>query len=305
VQRDVAVDLFRRAGLDFEAAKKAAQGRDFKPMTLTGVTFSADYAVDVAKVVSKNVAGVLPGTKRPGEYVVYSAHWDHLGVGPADAKGDTIYNGAVDNASGVADVLELARLFAAAPRTERSVLFLTVTAEEKGLLGTEYYAANPLYPLAKTVAVLNIDALHAAGLARDFSVSGDSGVSLQDDLIVTGARHGFSFTPDPHPEAGHFYRSDHFPMAKRGVPAISFDSGENLGVGGREAGKKAQEAYVETRYHQPADEWSEALDFSGQAKEIDMLADLGRQIANSTYWPGWKAGSEFKAERDKTAAQRR
>jgi Zn-dependent M28 family amino/carboxypeptidase len=305
IQRDVTVDLFKKAGLDFEAAKKAAQSRDFKPVPLTGVTFSADYAVDVSKVVSKNVAGLLPGTKRPGEYVVYSAHWDHLGIGPADAKGDVIYNGAVDNASGVGDLLELGRVFAKEPRTDRSVLFLAVTAEEKGLLGSEYYASAPLFPLAKTVALLNMDALGLGGPAKDFSVRGDSGVSLQDDLIAVAAKHGRAFSPDPRPEAGSFYRSDHFPMAKRGVPAISYNAGQDLKVGGAVAGKAWQDAYTTVKYHQPADEWSADLDFTGQAEDVNILYETGRQLANSTVWPGWKAGSEFKAARDTTEAQRK
>jgi Zn-dependent M28 family amino/carboxypeptidase len=305
IQRDAAADIFKKAGLDYDAAKKAAQSRDFKPVTLTGATFSADYSVDVSKVVSKNVAGLLPGAKRPGEYVVYSAHWDHLGIGPADAKGDVIYNGAIDNASGIGDLLELGRVYAKAPRTDRSILFLAVTAEEKGLLGSEYYATAPLYPLAKTVANLNMDALDLGGPAKDFSVRGDSGVTLTDDLIAVATKHGRAFSPDPRPEAGSFYRSDHFSLAKRGVPAISYNAGTDLKTGGVAAGKAWKDAYNAAKYHQPADEWSADLDFTGQAEDVNILYETGRNLANSTGWPGWKAGAEFKAVRDATADQRK
>jgi Zn-dependent M28 family amino/carboxypeptidase len=173
LQRDAAVDLFRKSGLDFEAMKHAAQSPAFHPVVLKGATFSADYAVDHTQIVSHNVLGRLPGKTRPNETIIYSAHWDHLGIGAPDARGDRIFNGAVDNATGVAGVLELARVFAHAPRTDRSIVFLLVTAEEKGLLGSAYYAAHPLYPLSTTVADLNMDALQPNGGARDISISGD------------------------------------------------------------------------------------------------------------------------------------
>ena len=305
IQRDAAAGLFRKAGLDFEAQKKAAQSRDFRPVELSGVTFSADYAVDAAKIVSRNVVGVLPGAKRPDERVVYTAHWDHLGVGPPDAKGDRIYNGAVDNADGIAALIELARAFALAPRPARSVMFLAVTAEEKGLLGSEYYATHPLYPLATTVADLNMDALSDSGPARDFSTSGDAALTLQDDLAAIGKTHGRTYSPDPQPEAGRFFRSDHFPLAKAGVPAISFKSGEDLIKGGKAAGEAAAKAYIAQRYHQPADEWRADMDLTGMAADLSLLYDLGAKLANSGDWPAWKPGSEFKAERDKTADARK
>ncbi|MGA0602739.1 M28 family metallopeptidase [Caulobacter sp. KR2-114] len=305
IQRDLAVDLFAKSGLDFEALKKAAQREDFHPVELKGARFSADYAVNSSQIVSHNVLGILPGTKRPDETVIYTAHWDHLGVGTPDAKGDRIYNGAVDNGTGVAAVLELGRAYAAAPRTDRSVLFLLVTAEEKGLLGSAYYATHPLYPAAKTVADLNMDALSTDGAARDFSVSGDGKVSLLDDLIAVGKAHGRAFVPDPTPEAGHFYRSDHFSFAKVGVPAISFHSGEDLVNGGVTAGRAWATEYTAHRYHQPADEWSADWDLSGQVQDITLLYDLGRDLATSDRWPDWKPGSEFKALRDATSAERK
>ena len=305
VQRDATVALFKSAGLDFDALKKQAQTRDFKPVALSGVSLSADFGVKAEKVISHNIVGVLPGKTRPDERVIYTAHWDHLGIGPADAKGDKIYNGAVDNASGTASLIELARAFAKAPRTQRTVMFLSVTAEEKGLLGSAYYASSPLYPLATTVADSNMDGRSMSGPARDVSTSGNAALTLQDDLIKVARAHGRSFTPDANPSAGSFFRSDHFPFAKAGVPAISFESGENLVKGGKAAGKAANDAYIRDRYHQPADEFDPNWDLSGMAQEMTILYDLGRGLADSREWPVWKEGSEFKAIRDTTAAQRK
>ena len=305
IQRDVAVDLFKKSGLDFDALKKQAQTRDFKPVELKGVTFSADYKVKHEVIVSKNVAGRIVGAKYPNETIIYSGHWDHLGVGAPDAKGDKIYNGAIDNADGIAALLELARAFKSRPAPQRSILFLAVTAEEKGLLGSEYYSANPLFPLATTVGDINIDALSAAGPAKDIGTSGDGKVDLQDMLVAKAKLHGRYFTPDPVPQAGHFYRSDHFPFAKRGVPAISIGSGNDLVKGGKEAGEKAEAEYTDKRYHQPADEWSADWDLSGQAMDLGLVYEIGHDLANSRVWPQWQTGSEFKALRDKTAAQRK
>ncbi|HEX2817238.1 MAG TPA: M28 family metallopeptidase [Phenylobacterium sp.] len=305
IQRDPTVALFKSAGLDFEALKKEAQTRAFKPVTLSGVTVSTAFAVDAKKVISHNVVGVLPGTKHPGERIIYTAHWDHLGVGLPDARGDRIYNGAVDNASGVSGLIELGRAFAKAPRTERTMQFMAVTAEEKGLLGSEYYATTPLYPLATTVANINMDGASVAGPARDVSTSGDGGLTLQDDLIRVAKAHGRYFTPDPRPESGGFFRSDHFSFAKQGLPAISFKSGQDLVNGGVAAGKAAGEAYTRDKYHQPADEFDPNWDLTGMAQELAIVYDLGRDLANSREWPEWKAGSEFKAARDKTAAMRK
>ncbi|WP_297512708.1 M28 family metallopeptidase [uncultured Caulobacter sp.] len=305
IQRDTAVDLFKKAGLDFDALKKQAQTRDFKPVELKGLTLSADYKVKHEVITSHNVAGRIVGTKYPNETVIYSAHWDHLGVGAPDARGDKIYNGAIDNADGVAAILELARAFKSRPAPQRSILFLAVTAEEKGLLGSEYYSANPLFPTATTVGDINIDALSAAGPAKDITTSGDGKVDLQDMLVAKAKAHGRYFTPDPLPQAGHFYRSDHFPFAKRGVPAISIGSGTDLVNGGKEAGEKAEADYTDKRYHQPADEWSADWDLSGQAADLGLVYEVGADLANSRVWPQWQAGSEFKALRDKTAAQRK
>jgi Zn-dependent M28 family amino/carboxypeptidase len=305
IQRDNAVDLFRKAGLDFDALKKQAQSRDFKPVALKGVTFSTDHAIEATKVVSKNVVAVLPGRSRPEERVIYSAHWDHEGIGQPDARGDRIYNGAVDNASGTAALIELGRAFAKGPRLARSLVFLAVTAEEKGLLGSEYYADNPLYPLATTVADLNMDGMNVNGPTRDVSMSGNAPLTLQDDLIALAKERGLYFSPDTRPEAGSFYRSDHFPFAKRGVPAISFGAGDDLVKGGKTAGEAAAQAYIKDKYHQAADEYDPNWDLSGLTQEVGLFYEMGRRLANSTVWPDWKPGAEFKAERDKTSSMRR
>jgi Zn-dependent M28 family amino/carboxypeptidase len=305
IQRDVTVDLLKRAGLDFEVLKKKAQTHDFQPVTLKGTRFSAAFAVDHQVITSYNVVGVLPGAKRPDETVIYSAHWDHLGVGEPDAHGDRIYNGAVDNGTGVAALLELGRLYGRAPRTERTVVFLSVTAEEKNLLGSLYYAEHPLYPLAKTAADLNMDALDVYGRTHNMSTAGSGQTSLQDDLARYLKAEGRYYSPDPTPEAGRFYRSDHFSFAKVGVPAISVKSGDDLVKGGVPAGDAAERAYTRDKYHQPADEWSPDWDLAGQVQDIDLIYRLGRDLANSNRWPSWNADSEFKAIRDKTVAQRR
>lgn len=305
IQRDLAVELFKQAGLDFDALKKQAQTREFKPVDLKA-SFNADYDVDSKVITSQNVAGVVKGSKRPGEYVIYSAHWDHLGVGQPDAEGDTIYNGAVDNATGTAALIEMGRAFATAKKKpERSVVFLAVTAEEKGLLGSEYYASKPLYPLGKTVGVINTDALDPHGPARNFNISGSAKLDLLDQLVATAAKWNVAYSPDPKPEAGHFFRSDHFPFAKRGVPAISFGSGNDLVEGGVDAGRKIEESYVADRYHQPADEWEADWSFTGMARDLQVLYTLGNDLANSKQWPNWATDSEFRAARDASAAERK
>jgi Zn-dependent M28 family amino/carboxypeptidase len=305
IQRAVAVEMFRAAGLDFDAEKKKAQSAEFKPVTLKGATFSAECAVKHTEVVSHNVVGIVKGSKHWDETVIYTAHWDHLGVGLPDAKGDRIYNGARDNALGVAGLLELARLYGSQPAPARSVVFLAVTAEEKGLLGSEYYAHNPLYPLALTAAVYNMDGGSTVGPSRDVSVAGDGKISLQDDLAKAAQREGRRLSPDPQPERGSFYRSDHFSFAKVGVPAISFKAGQDLVDGGVAAGKLAYDNYTANRYHQPADEYSDSWNLRGMVMDTQLLYTVGREMANSRTWPEWRSGSEFKARRDATAGMRK
>jgi len=305
VQRDFTVDLFKRSGLDFEYLKKQAQTREFKPVVLKDAKFSANFDVDAQKITSQNIVGRIEGSKHPNETIIYSAHWDHLGVGAPDGKGDRIYNGAVDNATGTGALIEMARAFATQPKPERSIVFLNVTAEEQGLLGTEYYSSNPLYPLEKTVAVINMDALDPEEPARNFTTSGKAKSDLLDRLITIGKEMDLTYTPDPHPEAGYFFRSDHFPFAKRGVPAISFDSGNDLIKGGIEAGEAAQKIYRNERYHQPADHWEASWTFAGMSRDLQMLYKLGADLANSKQWPHWAKDSEFKAIREKSAKERK
>ena len=305
IQRDLAAGMFKAAGIDFEAAKKQAQSRAFKPMALKGVTLSASYNVDAQVIKSKNVVAIREGSKLPKQYVMYSGHWDHLGVGLPDAKGDKIYNGAVDNATGIAAMLELARVYAKQPAPLRSLVFLAVTAEEKGLLGSEYYASNPLYPLASTVGVINMDALSPRGPSRNFNISGSAKLDLLDQLVAKAKKWDIAYSPDPKPEAGYFFRSDHFPFAKRGVPALSFGSGNDWVDGGVKAGEASEAEYTEKAYHQPADEFDPKWTFTGMARDLEVLYALGADLANSRTWPNWSADSEFRAARDKSAAERK
>ena len=303
IQRDVAVQLFRSAGLDFEQAKQAAKRRDFQPIDLKS-SLSASADASVRTITSHNVVGLLPGKKYPDETLIYSAHWDHLGVGKPDANGDTIYNGAVDNGTGISQLVEQARAFTRGPRPDRSVVFLAVTAEEKGLLGSEYYATHPLYPLARTVGVLNTDSMGVWGPEKNFSISGTARLDLLDDLIAAGKQEGRYFTPDPHPESGGFYRSDHFSFAKQGVPAISFKPGNDLVSGGIARGEALASDYTAKRYHQPADEFNPQWDFRGMAQDGNLLHILGERLANTREWPNWSSDSEFRGARDKSSAER-
>jgi Zn-dependent M28 family amino/carboxypeptidase len=303
IQRPLAEQIFAASGLNLDRAKAAAKQRGFRPVPLKA-TLTAKVQAATSTITSHNVVGLLPGKKYPDETVIYTAHWDHLGIGKPNAGGDAIYNGAVDNGTGIAQVIEQARAFARGPRPDRSVVFLAVTAEEKGLLGSEYYAAHPLYPLGKTVAVLNTDALGTFGPTRNFSIAGTARLDLLDDLIAEGKREGRYFTPDSRPEAGSFYRSDHFSFAKVGVPAISFDSGGDLVDGGLKRGGALDDDYVANRYHQPGDEWTASMDFRGIAADAMMLHAVGEHLANSREWPNWSPDSEFRATRDRSASER-
>jgi Zn-dependent M28 family amino/carboxypeptidase len=303
IQRSLAEQIFAASGLNFDQAKAAAKRRDFKPVPLKA-TLSTKLEAKVATITSHNVVGLLPGKKYPDETFIYSAHWDHLGIGKPDARGDTIYNGAVDNATGIAMLIEQARAFAKGSRPDRSVVFLAVTAEEKGLLGSEYYAQNPIFPIARTAGVINTDGGAIYGPAKNFTISGNAKLGLLDMLIAEGKKQGRYYSPDPHPEAGYFYRSDHFSFAKVGVPAISFGDGNDLVNGGVERGEALGKEYTEKHYHQPSDEWQASWDFTGMAEDANLLHNLGRDLANSRAWPDWGADSEFRAIRDKSAAER-
>ncbi|WP_434990919.1 M28 family metallopeptidase [Xanthomonas melonis] len=305
IQRDLAADLFKRAGLDFDTLKKQAQTRAFRPVELEGQRLSASYQVASDVITSHNVVARLEGSKRPNQTLIYSAHWDHIGVGKPDARGDTIFNGALDNASGTAALLELARGFAKAPRPERSVVFLAVTAEEKGLLGSEFYASKPLYPLDTTVAVINMDGMNPFVPSRDFGIYGTAKLELLDQLKTVAAQSKLRYTPDPKPQAGYFFRSDHFSFAKRGVPALSYAAGQDWEVGGVAAGKAAADDYTAKRYHQQGDEWKPDWSFAGAARDLGVLYALGRQLADSQQWPNWSQDSEFRATRDASEAARK
>jgi len=303
IQRSLAEQIFAASGLNFDRAKAAAKTRAFQPMPLKA-TLSVQGQAQVATITSHNVVGYLPGKKYPDETVIYSAHWDHLGIGKPDDRGDTIYNGALDNATGISQILEQARAFAREPRTDRSVVFLAVTAEEKGLLGSEYYAQNPIFPIAKTAGVLNTDGGQLWGPAKNFTISGNAKLGLLDMLIAEGKKQGRYYSADPHPEAGHFYRSDHFSFAKVGVPAISFGEGNDLVNGGVARGEALGKEYVDKHYHQPSDEWSTQWNFTGMAEDVQLLHNLGRDLANSRDWPNWGEDSEFRATRDQSASER-
>ena len=304
MQRDLAVSLFKRAGLDFDAEKRRAQTKAFTPVALGDATLSATFAVKRDQVVTRNVIGRLEGAGRSDETVIYSAHWDAFGIGEPDAAGDPVRHGAVDNATGVAAVIELARVFAAGPRPQRTLLFMALTAEEKGLQGATFYAANPLAPLAKTAAVLNIEMLSPDGPTRDIASWGNGRVSLEGDLKRVAEAHGRTYSPDPNLEAGFFYRADHFAFARAGVPAITVGAGLDRVDGGVASGKALRDAYFATCYHQPCDAWTSTWNAQGQAQDVAILYVLGREIADGDAWPRWLDGSEFSAARERSGAER-
>lgn len=298
---DTTKKLLAAAGQDFDTLKAAATRRDFRPVSLSAQA-SFSVAQTTREVASKNVVALLPGSdaKLRDEYVVYTAHWDHLGRDPK-LTGDQIFNGALDNASGTAVLLELAQAYAALPaaaRPPRSVLFLAVTGEEKGLLGARHYAERPLYPLAKTLANLNIDGAQTIGPSRDIEVIG-YGNSTLDDLAATILKKSDRvLVPDTEPEKGYFYRSDHFEFAKQGVPAFYTHSGKDILGQPAGYGKKRGEEYTSADYHKVTDEIKPWWNFAGAAADTRLYYDLGQVVARTTQWPEWKPGTEFKAKRD-------
>ncbi|MBS7458195.1 M28 family metallopeptidase [Coralloluteibacterium stylophorae] len=304
IQRDLAESLFARAGLDLEAQKRAAQRKGFVPVPLAEATFSADFGVERSRITSRNVLGLLPGDARPEETVVVSAHWDALGKDEGGGDGDPVHHGAVDNATGTASLIELARVFAAGERPDRSLLFLATTAEESGLLGAMYYAANPLRPLATTAADINMEMWSPDGPTHDISTWGMGHVSLERDVAAAAAVDGRRWSPDPKPEAGFFYRADHFAFAKAGVPAITVGPGMDQLEGGTAEGEADRAAYFATAYHQAADTYDADWDMRGPVTDLTTVYRLVEDIANDAGWPQWDAGSEFEAERAGSAAAR-
>lgn len=302
VQKPVAEAILKAAGKDLAGLTAAAQQKGFKPVPL-GLKASLSFDNTIEKANSHNVIGVLPGKTRPSEYVLYTAHWDHLGRCKPDATGDDICNGAIDNATGVAALAALARMNAEAGPAARSQVFLAVTLEESGLLGSEYYAQNPVFPLARTVGGVNMDALYAGGPAKDVTVTGGDKSDLTAILHKVEGEFGLSESSEDHPERGYYYRSDHFSFAKRGVPMFAVERGTDLVSGGKAAGAAISDDYTNVRYHQPSDEYQESWDMSGMLQDVRLFYRLGRELADSTIWPNWHPNDEFRAIRDKSLAE--
>ena len=299
---DQARSLFADSGLDLDALRTAASKRGFKPVPMKA-TLSLDLKSTIVDKQSRNVIGRLDGSTHPDEAMVYMAHWDHLGKHP-DEPGDNIYNGAVDNASGVSGILEIADAFAhQSPPPQRSLLFIAVTLEESGLLGSQYYVAHPVVPLDKTVGVVNLDALGVDGRTRDLTVVGMGSSQLEDMLKAVADKQHLTLHAEAHPEAGGYFRSDHFNFAKAGVPAIDIGSGDDLLQGGKSAGEAAGRDYNEHRYHKPGDQYDAATwKVDGVVDLLDAAYGVGRDLTGGAAWPQWYPNNPFKAARDRMMA---
>jgi Zn-dependent M28 family amino/carboxypeptidase len=300
VTLETAKKILKMAGQDFDALKKQALTREFRPVPLN---LKASLAIrnTLRTIDSRNVLGKIEGSDPSlrDEYIVYTAHWDHLGIGDPNKAGDKIYNGALDNASGVSQVFEIARAFTTVePKPKRSILFVMVTAEEQGLLGSQFYAVTPVYPLAKTLANINVDGVNQWGRTKDITVVGMGASDLDDYLRDAAAEQGRTLRPDPEPEKGFYYRSDHFNFAKQGVPALYTDTGvEYLGKP-PEYSKKKRDEYTENDYHQPSDEVKPDWDLSGAVEDAQLLFLVGYRVANANKFPEWKPGNEFRQKRE-------
>ncbi len=303
VTSDAARLILKRAGRDFESVAAAAATPDFRALPL-GLEVSVEVTNTLSRVDSNNLIATLPGTQRPDEYIVYTAHWDHLGVARSVLK-DRIYNGAVDNASGVAGVLEIAESFTLMdPGPKRSVVFLFVTAEESGLLGSDWYVSHPLYPLERTVANINIDAMSLVGPSRDVTVIGYGNSELDAWAAEIAAEQGRYLKREPTPEKGFYYRSDHFNFARAGVPALYVRGGDEHREKGREYGLAYNRAWVGERYHKVSDEYDPDWDLRGVVEDLALLFGVGRALADSEAWPNWAEGNEFRSVRDASAETR-
>lgn len=300
LQLDKARELLTASGQDFDALKRAAMSRDFKPVPLKA---QASFTIKnkLREVESHNLIARIEGSdpKLRDEYVIYSAHWDHLGRDESLA-GDQIYNGAIDNASGIAWMLEIAKAYRKLKRPpKRTILFLAPTAEEKGLLGARYYATHPLYPLERTLADINMDIMNQWGRTRAIVSVGYGNTTLEDLLKEMAARQGRTVKPDPEPEKGYFYRSDHFELAKQGVPALTFLFPGTDYIGKPEGyGQQKREEYVSRDYHKVSDEIKPDWDLSGAVEDTQLLFEVGYRVAEGSTWPEWKPGTEFKAKRE-------
>lgn len=299
IQKSVAQEIFAAAGQDLDKQMAAAKQKGFKAVPLN-LTASVNFDNEISKKASKNVVGVLKGAKRPDEYVLYTAHWDHLGKCTAAADGDDICNGAVDNATGTAALVALAEGFTKAGAPDRSVVFLAVTAEESGLLGSKYYAENPVFPLSQTVGGVNMDAFSMSGPAKNLTVIGKGKSQLDSYLDAAAKAEGRTPEAEPTPEKGFYYRSDHFSFAKLGVPMVYFEGGDDLVTGGKAAAAAAAEDYEKNRYHAPGDEFDESWDWSGVMSDLKLYYRVGRMLAMTDAWPNWNDGDEFRAVRNKS-----
>jgi len=306
IQLPAAEALFKTAGYDFATLKRQARSPDFRPVDLKA-TFSADTKVELAHLTSHNLIGRITGSTTPNETVSYGGHWDAYGIGPADAQGRTIRPGASDDALGIAAMLEVARLFKAGPPPQRTILFAAWTAEERGLLGSEYYAQHPLFPMETMAVNLTFDTLQWNGPVKDAVLVGRGQSEMERYLAEAAQAQGRYVTTENHPERGLFYRADHFSFAKRGVPVLldmALAGAYDMVDGGRDAGNRWLDAFTSTCYHQPCDDWAPTWNLAGAAQEAELFYAIGARLANGREWPQWNADSEFRQARDKSAAAR-
>ena len=306
MQQSVAAALLKSAGYDYGAVKRQARTAGFKPIDLKAA-FNADVPVALSRITSRNVLGKITGSKYPNETVSFGGHWDAFGIGPADAQGRTMRPGALDDALGLAAMLEDARLFAYGPRPQRTLVFAAWTGEERGLLGSEYYAQHPLFPMETTVTNLTFDTLQPVGPVRDVVLVGRGQSEMEDYLATAAKAQGRYVTPENHPERGLFYRADHFSFAKRGVPVLlnmALSGAYDMADGGRPAGERWLGDFTTRCYHQTCDAWSASWNLAGAAQEAELFYSIGARLANSREWPKWRPSSEFAKIREQSASQR-
>ncbi|HTM92782.1 MAG TPA: M28 family metallopeptidase, partial [Flavisolibacter sp.] len=296
-----AIKLLNAAGYDSTLFKKAAQ-KGFKPISLNE-KLTAGIKVTATYNKSHNVIGKITGAKHPDEYIIYTAHWDHLGIGKPDETGDSIYNGAYDNASATAGLIQLAKAFKSLKTPpDRTVIFLSVTAEEQGLWGSAYYAQNPVYPVAKTLANINMDGLNNIGRTKDIIIVGQGQSELEDYLKEAAKKMDRYTAFEFHPEAGYYYRSDHFNFARVGIPSLYTSKGIDVIGNGKDYGKQKSDEYRDKHYHRPSDEITNDWNLDGAIEDLKLLFIVGKQIASNEKWPEWKEGSEFKKLREQSGS---